>query len=167
MWDEHDSPAAYSEPAHFDTGLRTREDWRNAAWIAWRPDAEWRKAWDARKAKELAPPVDPNDGWIYPKSYPRQADFTIFRMWRFHQHPYDPAPLLRKTSFSTGRFAARGPTSAPSGYYELHLNGQRVGNRLLDPADGPRPSCLLRDLRRYRSTAKGREHRRHHVGTRT
>ena len=96
VWDQHGHGGTCSNLAHFDTGLRTPADWKSAAWIAWRPNEQWRKAWEARKARELAPPVDPNEGWMYPKSYPRQADFSIFKMWRFHQHPYDPAPLLRK-----------------------------------------------------------------------
>jgi alpha-L-rhamnosidase len=134
VWDEHDSPGAYSEPAHFDTGLRTAEDWKGAAWIAWRRDAEWRKGWEARKAKELAKPMDPRDGWIYPKTYPREGDWNLFKMYRFHEVPYDPAPLFRK-EFTLGKPLRRARAYICGlGYYELHLNGRRVGDRLLDPA---------------------------------
>jgi len=145
VWDAGGSPGAYSEPAHFDTGLRTAEDWKGAAWIAWRRDAEWRKGWDARKAKELAKPVDPNGGWIYPKTYPREGDWNLFAMYRFHEVPYDPAPLLRK-EFALGKPIRRARAYICGlGYYELHLNGRRVGDRLLDPAwmDPTRHACYV------------------------
>lgn len=134
VWDQHAGGGTCSNMAHFDTGLRTPADWKNAAWIAWRPDEAWRRAWEARKAKELAPPIDPNEGWIYPKSYPRQADFTIFRMWHFHKIPYDPAPLFRRDFVLDKPIRRARAYICGLGYYELHLNGHRVGDRLLDPA---------------------------------
>ena len=82
VWDAHDRPGPYSEPARFEMGLLERNDWQ-ARWI---------------------------------------------------DCPENGSPLFRKP------FAVASPVRKARvylsglGYYELSLNGQKVGDHVLDPA---------------------------------
>jgi len=130
VWDGNDLPGMPCAPARFDTGLRTPADWKEADWIAWRPEALWRETWKTRKEKEFAAPKGPGDGF----PFLTQSALDIFQLWRFHEPPYDPAPLFRK-AFAIDRPVRRAMAYICGlGYYELSLNGCRVGDRCLDPA---------------------------------
>lgn len=90
VWDEHDRPSAWSEPAFWEMGLLTPEDWRGK-WIA-------RAAFSGGQTRTNTPP-----------------------------------PLLRRA------FALDGPVKRARayivglGYYEMSINGRRIGDHLLDP----------------------------------
>ena len=88
IWDGHDQPSAWSEPAWWEMGLLHPSDW-HAQWIApgWQED---------------------------PKAEP-------------------PCPYLR-TSFSVNGPVSRARAYITSlGFYELFLNGQRVGDAYFTP----------------------------------
>jgi alpha-L-rhamnosidase len=88
VWDGHDQPSAWSEPAWWEMGLLHPSDW-HAQWIA--------------------------PGWKEDPNAP------------------SPCPYLRTT------FAVEGPVSRARayitslGFYELFLNGQRVGDAYFTP----------------------------------
>jgi alpha-L-rhamnosidase len=52
----------------------------------------------------------------------------------FHRdNPYDPAPLLRREFKASKAIKQAQAFISGIGYYELYLNGRRVGDRVLDP----------------------------------
>lgn len=55
--------------------------------------------------------------------------------WISDHHPisYKPAPLFRKTFNNTKTIASARAYIAAGGLYELHINGHKIGNHLLDP----------------------------------
>ena len=121
VWDQRDRASDWSREAKFATSFFKPEDWK-AKWIGRRPEEEWRKAWDARRAKEAAA------GWKHENA---SNDPVIWH--RFHDPPYDAAPLLRK------RFALEKPVKEARlyvtglGQYEVFLNGRRLDGGAIAP----------------------------------
>ena len=106
VWDGDDQASAFSDVAAWEMGLLTPEDWQ-ATWVS--------------AGGEGVPPLQAGE-----KSKAKMAS------------PQDkspqPAPLFRK-----GFILAQEPVGARVyicglGYYELHLNGAKVGDHILDPA---------------------------------
>jgi len=89
IWDENDRASEFSEPAAWEMGLLTPQDW-TAKWIS-TPGSDEDKA-------------------------PR------------------PAPMFRKGFVLSERPVSARVYICGLGYYELHLNGAKVGDHVLDPA---------------------------------
>ncbi|MBV9866095.1 MAG: family 78 glycoside hydrolase catalytic domain [Abitibacteriaceae bacterium] len=94
------------------------------------------RVWDAhRKASTYSDPtwwemglLSPKDWqaqWISGPRLPPQSDAQLF-----DDHP---APLLRKEFVVAKRVASARAYVSGLGYYELHLNGAKVGDHVLDP----------------------------------
>jgi alpha-L-rhamnosidase len=97
--------------------------WKVRAWdrddrpSAYSPPASWEMG--------LLTPADWQAAWI---TRPRTAPLSEQQMFEDH-----PAPLLRK-QFTIDKKIRRARVYVSGlGYYELHLNGQRVGDHVLDP----------------------------------
>jgi alpha-L-rhamnosidase len=117
VWDKDDKVTAFSRVGVWEMGLLAPEDWQGK-WISARgegvPPLE-----DVSK-----PAASPNE------KEKKQGQDALATKDKSPQ----PAPLLRKT-FTL----AKPPASARVyicglGYYELHLNGAKVGDHVLDPA---------------------------------
>lgn len=106
VWDANGEASDWAEPASFETGLLEPSDWAGAAWIGWRTDDHVRTGGTGDFAKGQATP-----------------------------RPAPPAPLLRKTFSATTDALVRARLYVCGlGYGEFHLDGQRVGKAVLDPA---------------------------------
>jgi len=127
VWDKQGEQGAWSVPASFLTGLFTKEDWHSAKWIAFRPEEEWRSQWNQSVASETKG-VKKSFPWITGQGR------TIWEHAEAAHPAYDPSPLFRK-EFTLDR-PVRMATLFVSGlgYCEAFLNGQRVGDHVLDPA---------------------------------
>lgn len=103
-WDNHGNASAWSKPAHWQMGLLTTTDWQGAKWIAY-------EELPAERVNVL--PVDgKKDDYLGNNVLPLlRKDFTVKKK------------LQRATAYVCGL-----------GQFELHLNGQKVGNHFLDPA---------------------------------
>lgn len=127
VWDNAGKQSAWSETANFTTGLFTKEDWKGASWIAWKPQEEWKNAWWKRKEVELQ-----NTEFYLPAYFG-----TRMSMWERHafnqENPYDPAPLYRKELKITKKIKSAKVFISGLGYYELFINGSRIGDHVLDP----------------------------------
>jgi alpha-L-rhamnosidase len=88
VWDSHDRPSAWSEPAWWEMGMLHPSDW-HAQWIA--------------------------PGWQEDKSTER------------------PCPYLRTTFAVDGSVSSARAYITSFGFYELFLNGQRVGDAFFTP----------------------------------
>lgn len=105
VWDKEGNISEWSEPAWFEMGLLNPSDWR-AEWISAPVLFDW-QAVDGRR-KQL------------PKDAPPERP--------------EPAPLFRK-SFTAGKKVHNARLYISGlGYYELYLNGVKVGDHVLDPA---------------------------------
>ena len=105
VWDKNDIVSEWSEPAWFEMGLMQQSDW-SAKWLSAPTLFDWR-AVDGRRKKiaKDAPPELP-----------------------------EAAPIFRKEFSLDKKIASARVYVSGLGYYELLLNGKKVGDRLLDPA---------------------------------
>ena len=126
-WDKNGKASGWSETARFSTGLLKNEDWKNAQWIAWRPQEKWETDWWTRKEVELKCTE------MYLPSY-FGARMNMWERYNFHhENPYDPAPLYRKEFNINKRVKDAKAYISGIGYFELFINGGRVGDHVLDP----------------------------------
>ncbi|AKJ63657.1 family 78 glycoside hydrolase catalytic domain [Kiritimatiella glycovorans] len=130
-WDQEGEVSAWSDPAWWETGLPYPDAWE-AEWIAVNP---------------MLPVVDEvTDTWFNygfvgqeiaaargdPKYIKGSAEPADPKLWL--DHLSKPAPQFRRT------FRLESPPREARayicglGYYELFINGRRVGDRVLDPA---------------------------------
>ncbi len=133
VWDMYGKPSGWSEPATWSMGLLTREDWKNAQWIAFKMGEQWKREWKKHKDDELAglPPMTwPNTSWPWLTG----KDSTIFTLYDMPEPRYDPSPLFRKEFDLSGKVRSATLYICGLGYYEAFLNGERVGDHVLDPA---------------------------------
>lgn len=127
IWNALGQPSPWSDPSMLSTGLYQAADWKGADWIAWHPDEQWRAEWDQHKKDELK-----NQQQTFP--WRTGTGLTIFEDFAAASPPYDPAPLFRK------EFQVKSPVRKATlyicglGYYEAFINGNRVGDHVLDPA---------------------------------
>jgi alpha-L-rhamnosidase len=84
-WDKDSKASAYSQPAFWEMGLLSPQDWQGQ-WIG------------------------------------RTTDTNAL-----------PAPLLRRTFALEGKIKQARAYICGLGYYELHINGKKIGDHLLDP----------------------------------
>ena len=105
VWDRENQVSGWSEPAWFESGLLDESDWR-AQWISAPPLFDWQAVDGRRKrmARDAAPELP------------------------------EPAPLFRAEFFIDKKVENARAYICGLGYHELYLNGQKVGDHLLDPA---------------------------------
>jgi len=126
LWDSGKVPSAESvHVVYAGQPLRSgqRVYWKVRAWDRDdRPSAYSVPAW-----WEMGPmtPADWRAGWI---TRPRATPLSEQQMFED-----DPAPLFRKEFLVEKRISRARVYVSGLGYYELRLNGQRVGDRVLDP----------------------------------
>ena len=130
VWDEHDSPSAWSSAASWSMGLLTPEDW-HGAWIS---DEH---ALHPCHMPALPNVVHKNRGeweWRPGKGGPERPSIHA---------PTRTAPWLRKT-FMLDQVPTRAvATIATIGYHELYVNGRKVGDDVLSPAVSKLDSRVL------------------------
>lgn len=108
VWTNQQDKPLVSPVARWEMGLLNKSDW-SASWISAPRVHDWRRFIADRRARW-------QDEGI---GQPRQTD---------------PAPYLRK-GFEVGREVAKARVYVTGlGYYELFLNGRKVGGHVLDPA---------------------------------
>jgi alpha-L-rhamnosidase len=126
VWDKNNT-SIWSKTVTFSTGLFKSEDWKSAQWIAWKPQEQWYKEWWQRKdieSKALQFQLPSLFG----------ASMSMFERYHFHhQNPYDASPLLRKTFKVSKKVKQAKAYISGLGYYELFINGKRIGTQVLDP----------------------------------
>lgn len=127
VWDRKGKVSGWSETSRFSTGLLQQEDWKGAQWIAWRPQEKWEMDWWKRKEVELKCTE------LYLPSY-FGARMNMWERYNFHhENPYDPAPLYRKEFKMNKQVKTAKAFISGIGYFELFINGNRVGDHVLDP----------------------------------
>jgi len=127
VWNQNGSASRWSEAANFTTGLFTRSDWHSAQWIAFRPEDQWRTQWEQSVTAETKG-VEKSFPWLTGQG------LTIWEHYAAACPPYDASPLFRK-EFKLDRAARRATLFICGlGYCEAFLNGQRIGDQVLDPA---------------------------------
>ena len=132
VWDRQGIASPWSKPAQFTIGYLSPDDWQ-AQWIAAQPEDQWRKSWNKRKEQEFAQMKTKNSDNAMKDVIRNYKGWQLWDLYKFPEKPYDPAPLLRKEfSLSQSIRQARIHVSG-LGYYELYLNGRKVGDHVLDP----------------------------------
>ena len=104
VWDGNDVASSWSEPACWGMGLLSPDDWK-AQWIG--------APWQGEKPRRELTPENPN-----PIS---------------DQEPAFPAPLFRKSFQSKNNVVSAKAFVTGLGYFELYLNGKKVGDDCLVP----------------------------------
>ncbi|SEQ76964.1 alpha-L-rhamnosidase [Hyunsoonleella jejuensis] len=95
--------------------------WNDAKWIGYTKDHR-PEEWAARDLVRNQPPMDINT-WV-----PKEEDLKVTRR-KTH-----PSVLLRKSFSITKEVSYAEVAVCGLGLYELYLNGEKVGDRVLDPA---------------------------------
>jgi len=127
IWDKDGKPTAWSEPASFGTGLFSGKNWKGARWIAWRPQKEWETEWWRKKDIETKCLEFGVPCWFGQR-------FTLWELYYFHaDNPYDSSPLFRKEFYAGKKITDAKIFISGLGYYELYINGERAGDRYLNP----------------------------------
>jgi alpha-L-rhamnosidase len=105
IWDKSENSSKYSKTAKWEMGLLNPRLWR-ADWISAPRLFDWSKRDQQRKqiAKDAPPERE------------------------------EPAPIFRKEFIIDGKAKSARAYISGLGYYELYINGQKVGNNILDPA---------------------------------
>ncbi len=110
VWDEKGNPSRWSLPARWSMGLLEPADW-SARWIGDAPDT-------AQQAyRQMLAAYDPASGKPLDNTPP----------------PSLPSPMLRKSFVVNGSVKRAVLYVTALGYYEMGLNGEKVGDRLLTP----------------------------------
>ncbi len=128
LWDEQGHEGAWSQPASFGTGLLAASDWGAARWVGFRTDERWRQEWTERKAQERAKYPDKELTPVV-----TSAHMTSWQLLDSVTPRYDPAPLLRKTFLVSKAVHSARLYVSGVGYAVSWLNGQRLGDAVLDP----------------------------------
>ncbi len=127
VWDKNKNPSAWSEIAHFTTGLFSEKDWHGAQWIGWKPQQQWEEAWWKRKEIELQ-----CTELTLPAYF--GARMNMWERYNFNpSNPYDPSPLYRKEFKISRQIKSVKVYISGLGYNELFINGKRIGDHVLDP----------------------------------
>lgn len=107
-WDRDGTPTPWSAPAWFEMGPMSSNDWAGAAWIALKEDAR---------------PPEHRGRDMHAKHMPKPARVDAF-----------PAPRLRR-EFDLAKPVLRARLHVCAlGLGEAYLNGARIGDGVLDPA---------------------------------
>lgn len=108
IWDETGVTSDWSPPACWEMGLLHPEDWGSAKWIRLPKDTR-NSSLSKRPLQTLNMPEPQN--------------------WESH-----PSPMFRREFNTNSEIRQARAYVCGLGYYELYLNGQKVGDHLLDPA---------------------------------
>jgi len=130
IWNKDSVPSRWSKPAYWSMGVLSNEDWQNAKWIAYKNNEVWRKEWKNHKEKELKDNVYNQSSWPWLTG----KDSTIFSLYEMKYPKYDPSPLFRKDFSIKKDIRNASLYICGLGYYEAFINGQKVGDHVLDPA---------------------------------
>ncbi|MEX0330990.1 MAG: family 78 glycoside hydrolase catalytic domain [Puniceicoccaceae bacterium] len=106
VWDEAGRPSEWSKPAYWKMALLDASDWEGSKWIGLAKDTR-----DSPHAE---------------REYMFMPEPEMKRSY--------PSPLLRKEIFLTHPVRRAFAYVAAVGYGELYLNGEKVGDAVLDPA---------------------------------
>ncbi|MEH6306888.1 family 78 glycoside hydrolase catalytic domain [Olivibacter sp. CPCC 100613] len=102
VWDNHGNESAWSEPAYWQMGLFTKENWKGAQWIAYEELPEERR--------DPLPKGDKKDTY--------QNNNIL--------------PLLRKSFQVQKTIKQATLFISGLGHFEVHVNGHKVGDHFLD-----------------------------------
>lgn len=105
IWDQYEKASSFSEMAWWEMGLLEPGDW-SSEWISAPRVFDWAKKDQQRKI--LARDAPPELG--------------------------EPAPLFRKVITAGDSIVQARIYISGLGYYEMYVNGQKVGDHMLDPA---------------------------------
>ncbi|WP_114782940.1 family 78 glycoside hydrolase catalytic domain [Botryobacter ruber] len=105
VWDNKGNISGWSEPAKWQMGLPTEQDWKGARWIGFE---------ELPESHRIVPAVDNNR---HNDKGPGKNVLPLIRK-EFNVK----APVKRATMFITGL-----------GHFEMSLNGNKVGDHFLDP----------------------------------
>jgi alpha-L-rhamnosidase len=105
VWDRSDNPSKYSQSAKWEMGLINPGLW-TAQWISAPKLFDW--SIRDRQRKQIA------------KDAPPERE--------------EPSPLFRKEFIVDGKAKSARAYISGLGYYELYINGKKVGDNVLDPA---------------------------------
>ena len=109
VWDKDQKPGSFSQVATFTTALLKPKEW-TAAWIG--------------RGGIPEPPQDP--GFLYQQPVSKEGENAV---------NYNPRSLLLRKNFNISKEVKQALLHISGlGYYELSLNGSRVGNYVLSPA---------------------------------
>ncbi|MDR3269194.1 MAG: glycoside hydrolase family 78 protein [Tannerella sp.] len=111
IWNNHGEVTAWSQPARWGMGLLQPSDWQ-AQWIGDQPDLA---------LKEYV-------AYVY--AHHDQPDFDVEK-WK--NPPTLPSPMLRKSFGVNGEVKQAFLYVSALGYYEMWINGARIGSRQLAP----------------------------------
>lgn len=111
VWDGKNRASSWSDKAYWHTGKLSAEEWQ-AQWIGapWQGEDAYDIEWAKRTKKNSRPRVN----------LKRIEDVT-------------PSPLFRKEFEVTKRIRSARFYGTGLGYFELYLNGERIGNDYLSP----------------------------------
>lgn len=132
VWNISGQVSGWSKPARWSMGLLSHNDWKNAQWIAYKNEKQWKDEWKNHKEKELK---DISKTFTI-ASWPwlTGKDSSIFTLYEMANPNYDPSPLLRKEFSANKQIHSARLYICGLGYYEAFINGKRVGDHVLDPA---------------------------------
>jgi alpha-L-rhamnosidase len=111
VWNNHGEVTAWSAPAHWSMGILEPSGWQ-AQWIGDQPDLALK------------------DYVAYVAAHYNQPDFD---RQKWSNPPPLPSPLLRKSFAVKGEVKRALLYVSSLGYYEMWLNGERVGDHQLAP----------------------------------
>lgn len=127
LTDQYGKTGEWSDIASWRMGLRDSSDWQGARWIALKPTAQWQKEWNAQKEKEI--PGFAQSGPI--RSY---GELNLWQILDSVGNAYDAAPMLRREFDAPDDITDATLYICGLGYFEPTLNGERVGEDVLNPA---------------------------------
>lgn len=107
IWNKDGEESAWSAPQHFEMGLLNEHDWQDAKWLSLEKDT--------RKSEYHFREIQSN------------------RMEQPELRTSYPAGYFRKEIKLKGKVESARAYVCGLGYYELYLNGKKVGDHLLDP----------------------------------
>ena len=119
--------ATWSPVAHWSMGPLSATDWGSACWIAPHDESQWQAQWQTHKEQEMA---QKESTWPWFNGMGR----SIWAIRDMASPHYEASPLLRHEFTTAGRVARATLYVCGVGYYEAYLNGERIGDHVLDPA---------------------------------
>ncbi|MFC1552558.1 glycoside hydrolase family 78 protein [Candidatus Latescibacterota bacterium] len=115
VWDKNDIPSEYSVPAYWEMGILRETDWY----------AKWISAPETKNRRTSRTSDDRIDSWSDAAGSKGGENLV------------EPAPMFRKTfPLYNVPISSRAYISG-LGYYELYINGVKIGDHVLDPALTP------------------------------
>jgi alpha-L-rhamnosidase len=133
VYDKFDKASDWSKPAFWGMGILSNQDWKNAKWIAYKDGDLWKKEWKQHKDSELGH-LPPLKGRLVSWPWFTGKDSTVFSLYEMAKPKYDATPLFRKEFSIPQNIKSAHLFICGLGYYEAFINGQKVGNHVLDPA---------------------------------